>query len=91
MPFISIIVALIVVGVILGLVNSMIPMDARIKQILNGVVVQNHQAIRGITNHRAVGKYVAHGPTGPLALQYHNNPVSFRNIWVRPIPLDNEP
>lgn len=59
--------------------------------ILNGVVVQNHQAIRGITNHRAVGKYVAHGPTGPLALQYHNNPVSFRNIWVRPIPLDNEP
>ncbi|KUR79746.1 Thivi_2564 family membrane protein [Novosphingobium sp. FSW06-99] len=39
MPFISIIVALIVVGVILGLINSMIPMDARIKQILNGVVV----------------------------------------------------
>jgi len=38
-PFISIIVALIVVGVILGLINSMIPMDARIKQILNGVVV----------------------------------------------------
>jgi len=39
MPFISIIVALVVVGVILGLINSMIPMDARIKQILNGVVV----------------------------------------------------
>ena len=59
--------------------------------ILNGVVVQNHQAIRGDTNHRTVGKYTSHNATGPLALQYHNNSVSFRNIWVRAIPLDNEP
>ncbi len=39
MPLISVIIALIVIGVILGLINSMIPMDGRIKQILNGVVV----------------------------------------------------
>ena len=32
-----------------------------------------------------------HGPTGPLGLQYHNNSVSFRNIWVRPVPVVNEP
>ena len=57
----------------------------------NGVVAQNHQAIRGATNWRSPGKYTPHGPTGPLALQYHNNSVSFRNIWVRPVPVDNEP
>ena len=57
----------------------------------NGVVAQNHQAIRGDTNWRVPGKYTAHGPTGPLALQFHNHPVRFRNIWVRPIPVVNEP
>jgi len=57
----------------------------------NGVVAQNHQAIRGATNWRVPGKYTPHGPTGPIALQYHNNSVSFRNIWVRPVPLVNEP
>jgi hypothetical protein len=55
------------------------------------VVAQNHQAIRGATNWKSPGKYTPHGPTGPLALQYHNNSVSFRNIWVRPVPVVNEP
>ena len=57
----------------------------------NGVVAQDHQAVRGATNWRVPGKYTPHGPTGPLALQYHNNSVSFRNIWVRPVPVVNEP
>jgi hypothetical protein len=57
----------------------------------NGVVAQNHQAIRGATNWRVPGTYTPHGPTGPIALQYHNNAVAFRNIWVRPVPVVNEP
>ena len=57
----------------------------------NGVVAQNHQAIRGATDHRSLGKYTPHGPTGPLVLQYHNNAIAFRNIWVRPVPVVNEP
>jgi Domain of Unknown Function (DUF1080) len=64
---------------------------AYVTVIQNGVVVQNHQSIRGDTNWRVPGKYTTVGPTGPLALQYHNNSVSFRNIWVRPITVDNEP
>ena len=59
--------------------------------LLNGVLLQNHQAFRGATNWRSPGKYTPHGPTGPLGLQYHKNSVAFRNIWVRPMPLDNEP
>jgi low temperature requirement protein LtrA len=39
MDLISLIVTLIVVGVLLWLVNTYIPMDRKIKQILNAVVV----------------------------------------------------
>ena len=39
MPLISVVITLIVVGVLLWLVNSYIPMDAKIKKILNVVVV----------------------------------------------------
>ena len=39
MPLISVVIALIVVGVLLWLVNNYIPMDAKIKNILNIVVV----------------------------------------------------
>jgi len=39
MSLISLVVTLIVVGVLLWLVNTYIPMDGKIKKILNGVVV----------------------------------------------------
>lgn len=39
MPLIQLVVTLIVVGVLLWAVNSYIPMDGKIKQILNIVVV----------------------------------------------------
>ncbi len=39
MPLITLIVTLIVVGVLLWLVNTYIPMDRKIKSILNAVIV----------------------------------------------------
>ena len=39
MPLIDVIVTLIVVGILLWLINTYIPMDGKIKQILNVVVV----------------------------------------------------
>ena len=39
MPVLTILIVLIVVGVLLWLVNSYIPMDRKIKNILNAVVV----------------------------------------------------
>ena len=39
MPLVSLILVLIVVGVLLWLVNTYVPMDSKIKGILNAVVV----------------------------------------------------
>jgi undecaprenyl pyrophosphate phosphatase UppP len=39
MPLMNVVISLIVVGVLLWLVNTYIPMDAKIKSILNIVVV----------------------------------------------------
>jgi len=39
MPLIQLIIVLIIIGVLLWLVNTLIPMDAKIKQIINAVVV----------------------------------------------------
>jgi hypothetical protein len=39
MPLINVVIVLIVVGVILWLINQYIPMDSKIKSILNVVVI----------------------------------------------------
>jgi hypothetical protein len=39
MPLINVVIALIVVGVLLWLINNYLPMDGKIKNILNGVVI----------------------------------------------------
>lgn len=71
--------------------NGEVLSPAYLTAMLNGVVVQNHQAFRGATDWRVSGKYTPHEEKLPLALQYHKNSVSFRNIWVRNVPLVNEP
>ncbi|MGD9328480.1 MAG: DUF1080 domain-containing protein [Cyclobacteriaceae bacterium] len=55
---------------------------AYITVIQNGILVQNHYQIKGDTPYIGLPKYEAHGE-GPLMLQDHSNPVSFRNIWLR--------
>jgi hypothetical protein len=53
---------------------------------LNGVLVQNRQPYPGSTVWRRVAQYERHGDAAPIQLQDHDSAVSFRNIWVRPLP-----
>lgn len=57
---------------------------AYVTVMINGVCVVSHYALKGITTYAdAVPHYVAHPEKLPLVLQYHSDPVRFRNIWVR--------
>jgi len=49
----------------------------------NGVLVHNATPFWGPTEHKMIGKYQPSQTKGPIRLQDHGNPVSFRNIWVR--------
>ena len=55
---------------------------ARITVVMNGVKVQDNVEYIGPSSHRRNPPYVAHAEKLPLALQWHNDPVEYRNIWV---------
>jgi Domain of Unknown Function (DUF1080) len=58
---------------------------AYITVIQNGVVVQDHTKILGNTYYDHPPKYEPLPAKAPLVLQFHHNPVRFRNIWIREI------
>ncbi len=63
--------------------NGIVTKPATITVLHNGVLVQNHFALRGPTEYIGIPNYKAHADKLPLKLQDHGNPVSYRNIWVR--------
>lgn len=59
---------------------------ATITVLHNGVLVQDHWEIKGVTWHKKRSAYVAHADKLPLSLQDHGDPVRYRNIWIRELP-----
>jgi hypothetical protein len=60
---------------------------ARVTVFHNGVLVQNNVSLLGPTLYIGKPAYIKHGPA-PIKLQAHGDksePISYRNIWVRPL------
>ena len=55
---------------------------AKITVRLNGIVVHSDQDLPKTTASARITKVTAE--PGPIFIQYHNNPVYYRNIWVVP-------
>lgn len=51
----------------------------------NGVLVQDRAVLTGPTAHKSRPPYTKHADKLPLLIQYHGDPVQFRNIWIRPL------
>jgi hypothetical protein len=56
---------------------------AHVTVIHNGVLVQDNVELTGPTGHHVRPPYAAGPDKLPLALQDHNHPVRYRNIWIR--------
>ena len=69
--------------------NGDLAAPARVTVFHNGVLLHHDVKLEGVTAYRGEPSYEAHAAKAPLMLQDHNHPVSFRNIWVR--PLDDDP
>jgi hypothetical protein len=60
---------------------------ARVTVFHNGVIVQNNFELKGQTLYIGQPSYKPHGPC-PIKLQAHGDksePISYRNIWIRPL------
>jgi hypothetical protein len=66
---------------------------AYITVLFNGVLVHNHQKLNGPTGHQVVIPYTRMDAEDHIYLQDHgaNNPVRFRNIWVRRLKDYDQP
>lgn len=59
---------------------------AKLTLFHNGVCLQNGESYLGPSQHKVLASYPPKHPlTAPIRLQWHNDPVEFRNIWVRPL------
>ena len=57
---------------------------AKMTVLHNGILVHHSTDLLGTTKHKQVASYPAKHPSkAPLLLQWHQDPVQFRNIWIR--------
>ncbi len=56
---------------------------ARVTVLHNGILIQHNSVLQGPTVYIGEPYYVPHPEKLPIVLQDHDNPVRYRNIWVR--------
>ncbi len=65
---------------------------AAVTVIHNGVILHHRKEYHGNTPHKRNGNYdKPHAPEMFIQLQDHNNPMRFRNIWIRSIGEYDKP
>jgi hypothetical protein len=67
--------------------NGLLVSPARVTVFHNGILVQNNTTLLGDTPYIGQPSYRKHG-AAPIKLQAHGDksePISYRNIWVRPL------
>ena len=64
--------------------DKKIAKKANVTVIHNGIVLHHKREFQGTTPHQANGNYDnPHPPEVFIELQDHNNPMRFRNVWLR--------
>ena len=64
--------------------GNQVVQPAQVTVLHNGVVAHHSLEIKGPTRYNKVAKYPKSHPTkAPIRLQWHEDPVEYRNIWVR--------
>jgi hypothetical protein len=63
--------------------NGTVRSPGYVTVVHNGILVQDHVALKGNTVYIGAPSYEQHNLKEPLVLQDHGNPVSYRNIWIR--------
>jgi hypothetical protein len=66
--------------------DSTVTRPARMTVFHNGVLVQDNVELTGRTVFNQRAQYSPHPDKLPVALQDHEYPVRYRNIWVRELP-----
>jgi hypothetical protein len=56
---------------------------ARVTVLHNGVLVQHAYELQGSTHYDKPPAYEKHADKLPIHIQFHGNPVRYRNIWLR--------
>ena len=67
--------------------DGSLKIPARVTVFFNGILIQNNVELKGSTLYVGQPSYQKHGPS-PIKLQAHGDksePISYRNIWIRPI------
>lgn len=63
---------------------------AYVTLVHNGVLAHNHTEIYGTAVWRKRARYSRHPLRMAIRLQDHGDPVQYRNIWIREIPMQEE-